>query len=89
MPVSVKLISECCFSLFRTCRQKYYKHIKKAKQNPEKYCSIIIDNMDQAKTNLPRFRIPTKVVLFLHFFHRHPRGYYLSPVQLAGVSIET
>ncbi|KAI8489926.1 hypothetical protein Bbelb_322870 [Branchiostoma belcheri] len=38
-----------------TARQKYYKHIKKAKQNPDNYLSLIIDSMDQNKTFLPHF----------------------------------
>ncbi|XP_061174842.1 uncharacterized protein LOC133183984 [Saccostrea echinata] len=36
-------------------RKKYYKHISKAKNNPEKYLSIIVDAMDQNKTYLPHF----------------------------------
>lgn len=36
-------------------RRKYYKHIQKAKDQPEKYLSVIIDSMDQSKTQLPHF----------------------------------
>ncbi|KAI8488689.1 Titin-like, partial [Branchiostoma belcheri] len=46
--------------LANSARQKYYKHIKKAKQYPDNYLSIIIDSMDQNKTSLPHFSTPTK-----------------------------
>ncbi|XP_053385302.1 uncharacterized protein LOC123524917 isoform X2 [Mercenaria mercenaria] len=35
-------------------RQKYYKHISKAKFTPSKYVSIILDAMDQEKTSIPK-----------------------------------
>ena len=41
-------------------RHKYYKHAKKARSNPKKYLSIIIDAMDQAKTHLPHFMYVSK-----------------------------
>ena len=34
-------------------RKKYALHRQKARSNPEKYITIIIDGMDQSKTNLP------------------------------------
>ena len=34
-------------------RQKYYRHRRKAMENPKRYLSIIIDGMDQKKTNCP------------------------------------
>lgn len=37
----------------RIQRQKYYKHKLKAMMHPEKYLSIIIDGMDQKKTDCP------------------------------------
>ncbi|XP_078610377.1 uncharacterized protein LOC144881295 [Branchiostoma floridae x Branchiostoma japonicum] len=46
--------------LANSARQKYYKHIKKAKQYPDNYLSLIIDSMDQNKTALPHFSTPTK-----------------------------
>lgn len=36
-------------------RQKYYKHQQKAKSYPNRYLSLIIDGMDQSKTQLPHF----------------------------------
>ncbi|XP_078574037.1 uncharacterized protein LOC144860600 [Branchiostoma floridae x Branchiostoma japonicum] len=48
------------FTLQSTARQKYYSHIKKAKQQPDNYLSLIIDSMDQNKTFLPHFATLTK-----------------------------
>ena len=39
----------------RAERQKYYKHTDKSRGEPQKYAKIIIDGMDQSKTNLPHF----------------------------------
>ncbi|XP_041478017.1 uncharacterized protein LOC121425955 [Lytechinus variegatus] len=36
-------------------RHKYYKHIQKARREPTKYMSIIVDGMDQKATSIPRF----------------------------------
>lgn len=58
----------------RIAREKYYKHIKKAKDNPQKYCSIIVDNMDQAKTNLPRLPSYHKGDVNLTRIHHHVTG---------------
>ncbi|XP_062582881.1 uncharacterized protein LOC134244642 [Saccostrea cucullata] len=58
----------------RIAREKYYKHIKKARENPQKYCSIIIDNMDQAKTNLPRLPSYHKGDVSLTRVHHHVTG---------------
>ena len=43
-------------------RKKYYKHIRKAKTQPTKYLSIIIDGMDQQCTALPKLQ-PTPKAL--------------------------
>ena len=49
-------LTECMlFYLNSEERQKYYKHITKARRSPKSYISLIIDGMDQAKTNLPHF----------------------------------
>ena len=55
------------FSLFfhRTEQVKHYKQGGKAKRSPEKYLSITMDVMDQAKHNLPHFNIHTKVTKYL------------------------
>lgn len=46
--------------IFSAERQNYYKHTKKAKANPQKYMSIIVDAIDQSKTNLPHFMYESK-----------------------------
>jgi hypothetical protein len=38
-------------------RRKYWKHRRKARHDPQRYCSIIIDGIDQAKTTVPFFTI--------------------------------
>ena len=43
-------------------RRKYYKHMMKSKRNPKEYLSMIVDGMDQAKTNLPHFVEMSKTV---------------------------
>ena len=40
--------------LHRDERTTYYKHREKARNDPSKYLTIIIDGMDQAKTNVPQ-----------------------------------
>ena len=41
-------------------RAKYYKHNSKAMEKPDRYMSIMIDGMDQAKTILPHHVQPIK-----------------------------
>lgn len=38
---------------YRNERKKYHLHREKARANPNRYITIIIDGMDQSKTNLP------------------------------------
>ena len=38
---------------FSLARRKYFKHITKARRDPTKYLSLIIDGMDQSKTEIP------------------------------------
>jgi len=54
---------------FRKCREKYYKHQRKEADQPHKYINLIVDNMDQAKTRLPRFSVQTKVSYITFFFY--------------------
>ena len=49
--------------MFRGERAKYKKHQVKAQKTPEKYLSLIIDGMDQAKTGLPHFLTRSKVLI--------------------------
>ncbi|XP_052063984.1 uncharacterized protein LOC127704130 [Mytilus californianus] len=56
------------------CREKYFKHIKKSKEHPSMYTSVISDNMDQSKTNLPRFTLHFKNETTLEKMHHHVTG---------------
>ena len=50
-------------SISITCRlerKKYYSHREKARREPDKYTTIILDGMDQADTNLPYLVQTTK-----------------------------
>ncbi|KAI8496713.1 ATP binding [Branchiostoma belcheri] len=62
------------FSLQNSARQKYYKHIKKARNQPENYLSIIIDSMDQNKTSVPHFATQTKLQASLKPLRVHLTG---------------
>ena len=60
-----------CFLYCSTERQKYYKHVEKAKRHPSKYLSTIIDGMDQSKTNLPHFSQKAKKVAGMTILKTH------------------
>lgn len=47
---------------FRSEREKYAKHRRKSEKYPAKYLSIIIDGMDQDKTDIPHIIINPKVM---------------------------
>lgn len=48
------------FYIFRAERDKYVHHRYKAKRHPDRYLSLIIDTMDQNKTDIPHFAQCTK-----------------------------
>ena len=56
---------------FRRERQKYYKHQNKAKKMPDRYMSVITDGMNSSKTNIPHFKVKSKVSLFQHRLWRY------------------
>ncbi len=62
--------------LYRNSRLKYYGHREEARSNPEKCVTIIIDGMNQSKTNLPRLTQTPKSVQGLQQLrtHAHIRG---------------
>ncbi|XP_076106142.1 uncharacterized protein LOC143074678 [Mytilus galloprovincialis] len=62
------------FALQLLARQKYYKHRAKARSSPQHYLSLIIDNMDQAKTTLPRFSLNSKTDSAYAGVHHHVTG---------------
>lgn len=55
-------------------RQKYYKHIRKAKSQPEKYMSVIIDGMDQHCTSIPQLHPTPKALSYNDQLHTHITG---------------
>ncbi len=60
--------------LYRNSRLKYYGHREEARSNPEKCVTIIIDGMDQSKTNLPRVTQTPKLVQGLQQLRTHISG---------------
>ena len=59
---------------FSTERRKYYKHVEKARRNPEQYMSVIIDGMDQSKTFVPHFVRVSKLVSSIWKLRTHVTG---------------
>lgn len=60
--------------LCRTERKKYHHHREKARSSPTKCVTIIIDGMDQAKTNLPNTKIIAKSSSALWRLRTHVTG---------------
>ena len=58
----------------RTERRKYYRHREKARSEPHKYVTIIIDGMDQNKTNIPHLLHVTKSTQNLWRLRTHLTG---------------
>jgi hypothetical protein len=55
-------------------RSKYHKHIHKARSNPEKYLTIILDGMDQQKSAVPLLAKESKSVQGLWRLRTHITG---------------
>lgn len=47
------------------------KHRRKAEKDPSKYMSLIIDGMDQQKTNIPHIISNPKVIDYINFEDDH------------------
>ena len=62
-------------------RQAYYKHRQKAIKRPDKYMSMIIDGMDQAKLDMPHFSRASKG-------NSNPLGNSLLGVLIHGVEFK-
>lgn len=60
--------------LYRTERESYHNHRSKARSHPDKYICIIVDGMDQAKTNLPYSRKVAKSTQSLRKLRTHLNG---------------
>ena len=55
-------------------RRKYYSHREKSRANPEKYLTIIIDGMDQSKTNIPSLTCAPKSLQNMQGIRTHLTG---------------
>lgn len=62
------------YILFRKERERYYSHRSKARSNPEKCVTIIIDGMDQSKSNLPNTKLIAKSTSNLWKLRTHITG---------------
>ena len=58
----------------RNEREKYAKHRHKAEKYPSKYISIIIDGMDQDKTNIPHLISTPKALAGNYTLETHVTG---------------
>ena len=63
------LLLQCCVNIYKGRNifhcvelsvKKYYHHREKSKRDPKKYLTIIIDGMDQSKTDVPQLTTTTK-----------------------------
>lgn len=61
-------------SSYRKERERYYLNRERARHDPQKYISIIIDGMDQSKTDLPHFATKTKSSSALWTLQTHISG---------------
>ena len=61
-------------NIHRCERKKYYHHCEKARNNPAKYLSIIIDGMDQNKTNIPNLFTTPKALQTVSRLQTHLTG---------------
>ena len=60
--------------MYRTERKKYHSHREKSRNDPEKYMTIILDGMDQSKTNLPNTSLISKSLSSLWRLRTHITG---------------
>ena len=62
------------FFYYRQERKRYYSHRQKAIECPDEVISVIVDGMDQNKTNLPSFVRMTKACQNLWCLRTHLTG---------------
>lgn len=46
--------------LCRIKQKRYHSHREKSRASPDKYMTLIVDGMDQAKTNIPYTKVATE-----------------------------
>ena len=65
-------------------RKKYHSHREKSRSSPDKYLTIIVDGMDQSKTNLPNTKLISKSTSSLWRLRTHVTGVILHTKAPAG-----
>jgi len=65
-------------------RRKYHSHREKSRSSPDKYLTIIVDGMDQSKTNLPNTKLISKSTSSLWRLRTHVTGVILHTKAPAG-----
>ena len=65
------------FFVCRCERRKYHSHREKSRSSPDKYLTIIVDGMDQSKTNLPNTKLISKSTSSLWRLRTHVTGVIL------------
>ena len=69
---------------YRAERRKYYNHREKSRRDPRKYVTVIIDGMDQNKTNFPHLINNTKSTHNLWRLRTHLTGVLVHTQALKG-----
>ena len=59
---------------YRSEREKYAKHRSKSEKYPTKYMSLIIDGMDQSKTDIPHIISNPKAIAGTYKLETHITG---------------
>ena len=70
-------INSCLIDVYFICRserKKYHSHREKSRASPDKYLTIIVDGMDQSKTNLPNTKLISKSTSSLWRLRTHVTG---------------
>lgn len=62
------------YAIFRQEREKYAKHRNKSQKYPSKYLSLIMDGMDQQKTDLPHIISNPKSMAGCYTLETHVTG---------------
>ncbi|XP_052097971.1 uncharacterized protein LOC127732831 [Mytilus californianus] len=65
-------------------RQKYYRHAEKSRRYPHKYLCMIIDGMDQNKTNIPHFHRLAKSTSQMWNLRTHLTGVIIHGISTFG-----
>ena len=77
-------IHRLCFLFCRQQRDRYYANRQAAIDNPDEYFSLILDGMDQNKTNLPHMIRVTKSCQNLWCLRTHLTGCLVHGIGVFG-----